>query len=262
MAILPSHFAQRRLRRLERIVQRIQGKGWQPPSLTDEVAMAARFLPPTGGVVLDVGAHRGDWTRALLRQAPDVAAVHCFEPSAVHWPEILAIADKRVRLVRAAVSDSAGEALLYATEPGSVLASLTQRDLRHRGMSFEHAERVGTMRLDDYVREQALDRVDFLKLDVEGHELAALRGAEEALRRKAIRALSFEFGGCNIDTRVFFRDFWKLLSACGYGLYRLAPRRKLWPIEAYSEETENFLFANYIAAAGGLPGLRNSRPRA
>jgi FkbM family methyltransferase len=247
MPLLPSRFAQRRLRRLERIVQRIQGKGYQPPSLADEVWMARRFLPSSGGVVFDVGAHRGEWTRELLSQAPGVAAVHCFEPATVHWPEICAIADPRVRLVRAAVSDAAGEATLHANEPGSALASLTRRDLGHMGLRFEHAEPVRTLRLDDYLREQAIARVDFLKLDVEGHELAALRGAEDALRRKAIAALAFEFGGCNIDTRVFFRDFWKLLEAYGYGLYRLAPRHRLWPVEAYSEETENFLFANYFA---------------
>jgi len=262
MPLLPSHFARRRLRRLERIVQRLQGKGFHDPSLESEIWMAQQFLPPSGGIVFDVGAHRGDWTRALLRAAPGLAAVHCFEPSAANWAEIDAIADRRVRLVRAAVAERAGEAVLYATEPGSVLASLTQRDLSHIGLGFAHTERVVTLSLDSYLREQAIERVDYLKLDVEGHELAALNGADEALRRKAIRALAFEFGGCNIDTRVFFRDFWKLLSGHGYSLYRLAPRHRLWPIESYSEEAENFLFANYLATAERVERLRNSRPRA
>jgi FkbM family methyltransferase len=262
MPNLPSHFARRRLRRLERIVQRIQGKGYQVPSLEHEVWMARRFLPQSGGIVFDVGAHRGEWTRELLRQAPGIAEVHCFEPSASHWPEIAAIGDPRVRLVQAAVADSVGEAVLYSTEPGSVLASLTARDLSHMGLTFEHTERVRTLTLDSYLQSGAIERVDYLKLDVEGHELAALRGADAALRRKAINALSFEFGGCNIDTRVFFRDFWKLLTGHGYSLYRLAPRRRLWPVESYSEEAESFLFANYVALSEGLAALRNSRPRA
>ena len=262
MPLLPSHFARRRLRRLERIIQRMQGKGYHDPSLASEIWMAQEFLPPSGGVVFDVGANRGDWTRALLRAVPAVAAVHCFEPSASHWAGIEAIADRRVRLVRAAVAEREGEAVLYATEPGSVLASLTQRDLSHIGLDFAYEERVQTLSLDGYMREHGIDRVDYLKLDIEGHELAALGGAADALRRKAIGALAFEFGGCNIDTRVFFRDFWKLLTGHGYSLYRLAPRHRLWPIEAYSEEAENFLFANYIAVAERVERLRNSRPRA
>lgn len=262
MPLLPSDFARRRLRRLERIIQRMQGKGFHDPSLESEIWMARQFLPPTGGIVFDVGAHRGEWTRALLRAMPDLAAVHCFEPSAANWAEIEAIADRRVRLVRKAVAEAAGEAVLYATEPGSVLASLTQRDLSHIGLGFAHTERVATLSLDGYLHDQAIERVDFLKLDVEGHELAALTGASGALRQKAIRALAFEFGGCNIDTRVFFRDFWKLLSGHGYSLYRLAPRHRLWPIDSYSEEAESFLFANYIATAERVERLRNSRPRA
>jgi hypothetical protein len=59
---------------------------------------------------------------------------------------------------------------------------------------------------------------------VHGHELQALEGAAELLRAGRIRAIQFEFGGANVDSRTFFRDFWNLLyGRFGYSLYQILP---------------------------------------
>ena len=89
-----------------------------------------------------------------------------------------------------------------------------------------------------------MDKVDVLKLDVEGHELDVLRAATDQL--KTVRVIQFEFGGCNIDTRTYWQDFWYLLSDAGYRLYRLAPRR-LIQVSRYHERDESFLTTNFFA---------------
>jgi hypothetical protein len=55
-----------------------------------------------------------------------------------------------------------------------------------------------------------------MKMDIEGHELFALRGAKRALARGVIRPLSFEFGTGNINSRTFFRDYWDLLTSVAW----------------------------------------------
>jgi hypothetical protein len=121
--------------------------------------------------------------------------------------------------------------------------------LEHLGRAFHEVETVSLRRIDDICRELAIERVDLLKLDVEGHELAALEGARDLLERGAIWAIQFEFGGTNIDSRTFFRDFWQLLSP-QYTIHRI-----LWdgllPIECYHERLETFLGANYLAIIRG-----------
>src|SRR5690606_3866529 len=99
--------------------------------------------------------------------------------------------------------------------------------------------------IDQFCRDQNISNIDFLKLDIEGHEMAALRGASEMLNKNAIRFIQFEFGGCNIDSRTYFQDFWYLLHE-RYKIYRIV-RDGLFHVERYSETYEIFRTINYLA---------------
>lgn len=72
--------------------------------------------------------------------------------------------------------------------------------------------------VDDYCRESHVEHIHLLKIDVEGHELDVLHGATEMFQRKAIDVVTFEFGGCNIDTHTFFQNFFihSAISICKY----------------------------------------------
>ncbi len=106
-------------------------------------------------------------------------------------------------------------------------------------------ERIEVRALDDFCREQGVERIDFLKLDVEGHELAVLRGARRMLGAGTVSLIQFEFGPANIYSRTFFYDFWTLLSGA-YDIYRIVPKG-LAPIAYYGEQREIFLTTNYLA---------------
>ena len=62
-----------------------------------------------------------------------------------------------------------------------------------------------------------------------------------------VDALQFEFGGCNIDSKTYFKDFFSLLSATyGFKLFRLAPGKRLVDMNSYSEALECFTWQNII----------------
>lgn len=239
---------QRLLASLERRILKAQGKGAGGHSIDAEVNDAVTLLPTSEAVVFDVGANKGLWSRALLKQGgARVARVFAFEPSRHNWPDIEAIADPRLSLIKMAVSDQIGEAELFSDAPGSGLASLSQRNLDHVGLEMAGQEVVALTTLDAFCAEQGIARIDFLKLDIEGHELAALKGARDLLERGAIGALSFEFGGANIDTRTYFKDFWQLLSGHGYAIWRIVPGSSPVPITRYHERLECFATTNFLA---------------
>jgi len=99
--------------------------------------------------------------------------------------------------------------------------------------------------IDSFLTEKKIPYIDFLKLDIEGNELNALFGAQEALKTNKIKSIQFEFGTCNIDSRTFFRDFYNLLSP-QYNIYRVL-KNGLHHITYYSEYDEVFATINYYA---------------
>jgi FkbM family methyltransferase len=172
-------------------------------------------------IVFDVGANLGQFLGATLAAFPDGRCdVHCFEPGVGTFRRLSerhgTVAN--VRLNNVAVGKERGEATLWYDQEGSGIASLTKRDLAHFGVRFDSSETVTTTTLDAYCVEHGIPRIDLLKLDIEGHELDALNGAAELFRRHAIGMVMFEFGGCNIDTRTFFRDFWHFFGDAGMQL--------------------------------------------
>jgi hypothetical protein len=65
--------------------------------------------------------------------------------------------------------------------------------------------------------------------------------------------LTFEFGGCNIDSRTYFQDFWYLLQ--DYGLryfYRITPMGLLVYLPQYDEIDEQFRTTNYLVCRESL----------
>jgi FkbM family methyltransferase len=233
---------------VERRAQKLQGKGAGGHSVEDEVRTALDFLPSTGAIVLDIGANKGLWSRAMLRKAGGrLARLVAFEPSSHNWADLDTITDPRFSLIRKGVADREGTAELHMDAPGSGLASLSKRNLDHVGLEMREHEIVELATLDAFAAARGLERIDFMKLDIEGHELSALRGAEVLLKSGAIRALSFEFGGSNIDTRTYFRDFWLLLREHGFSIWRIVPGGKPVRIEKYHERLECFATTNFIA---------------
>jgi FkbM family methyltransferase len=235
------------LDRIERGAARAQGKGFGALSIKHEVD-AIRLLVPDGvqvRTVIDVGANRGLWTEAALLAFPD-AHIHAFEPAAACQAELEGRYARvpRVTLNSTALGAVAGEGVLHSDAPGGGPASLTLRQLDHVGLTMDLEEPVEVSTLDAYVAARGIDRVDVLKIDVEGHELDVLKGAAASLA--TISVVQFEFGGTAIDTRTFFRDYWTLLTDAGFTLWRIGPwgvRR----ITRYRETDEHFACTNYVA---------------
>ena len=87
--------------------------------------------------------------------------------------------------------------------------------------------------------------IDFLSIDLEGHEYDVLIGSKNMLESKKIGIIQYEFGGCNIDSRTYFQDFWYLLNN-NYYIYRLL-KNGLKKIRQYEEEQERFLTSTFLS---------------
>jgi FkbM family methyltransferase len=221
------------------------GEGWLLRRL---LAAHARTGAGRAFVVFDAGANAGEYTREALAAAQRAGcgvAVHAFEPSP-HCLETLRrnfTAEPAVRIIGAALADRNGEASLHDGRAGSSQASLVPRDVLSGAAAATIT--VPLLRLCDYLEAQAVTQVDLLKLDVEGSELAALRGLGERLRPDVIDVIQFEYGGAAIDAGTTLRDLYRLLTARGYVLAKLFP--DALEVRGYRPWMEHYAYANYVA---------------
>lgn len=198
--------------------------------------------------LFDVGANVGEYTIEILEAFHNRPfKLYIFEPSSKAWAQLRKRVPEatNIHAVQMAVGHEEGKADLYFPEEGSALASLLQRDLEHMDVSFEKREQVKITTLDIFCRDHSVEQINLLKLDVEGNELNVLKGASGLLGRNAIEVIQFEFGGTNIDSRTYFKDFFQLLSP-KFSLYRILPAG-LREIPVYTEKLEIFQAANYVA---------------
>lgn len=236
----------------ERRFARLQGKGMGAHSIGTEVGAVTQFVKPLG-LVVDIGGNVGDYTAEVLLRFPK-AQIHVFEPSAVNIGKLNHRfgQNNRVIIHQKALSDAAGKMTLYADSPGSGLGSLSKRDLSHHHLDFSHEETVLVERFDAmYIEYLTNKTIDLVKIDVEGHELAVLRGFGDVL--SSVRIIQFEFGGCNVDTRTFFKDFWDFFTEKGFSLYRITPMG-VQAIFKYNEQEEAFTTTNFLAVNNKLKG--------
>ena len=135
-----------------------------------------------GDIVVDCGAHVGVFTKyALSRGASRVIAIEPEPTNIACLKENLAeeIASGRVTLLQRGVWDVKDE-LAFEVSTNSAGHHVVGGDAKEGDLGII---RIPVSPLDELVRELALERVDFIKMDIEGSEARALRGAEATLRK-------------------------------------------------------------------------------
>jgi len=212
--------------------------------------MVTRFLPtrvrsrpPT---FVDVGANRGNYSALLLSAFPD-AVIHAFEPHPDSYSRLQArFGSGSVTCHQTALGEAPGTVKLYdhqdatGSEHASVHSEVFSEIYKHAHTGRD----VQIETLDDVAAREGVTRIDFLKIDTEGHELAVLQGARQLLESGRIECIQLEFNELNVISRVFFRDFRKQLP--GFDFYRLLPSGLL-PLSDKPLQTELFGYQNILA---------------
>jgi FkbM family methyltransferase len=141
------------------------------------VRLACAVLP-ADGVFLDVGANVGIHTLAVAQHLAGGGAVLAFEPHPVNYRMLVHnVLQNRMRHVAA---ENLGLAEAPALLTGTACADGGNWSLASRG---DYRFEVHLVRLDDYLQDHPLPRVDLMKIDVEGAEVRVLRGARETIKR-------------------------------------------------------------------------------
>src|SRR5438552_4516156 len=141
-----------------------------------------------GDVVVDAGANIGIYSQFLARCVGAAGIVHSFEPSPDNFKRLQSATRKlaNVRLSQAAVGEFSDRGRLYLSD---------NLNVDHRtyttGGDSRHTVPIDIIALDDYFKPG--QRVDLIKMDIQGYELHALRGANRVLADNPDLKLLLEF---------------------------------------------------------------------
>jgi FkbM family methyltransferase len=184
-----------------------------------------RSLLADGDIFFDVGANAGVLSLAAAKWIGPGGRVYAFEPSGREYGRLLdnlALSGAvNVTAVPLAVTESVGRASLRVA--GSRYGGLNTLGDRfpYEGVETNSIESVETTSLDDFVRRKTPGRVAVIKLDVEGAEAAALRGASGLLREDRpalvieVVARALEANGSDVTV------IEKLLTDAGYEFFAI-----------------------------------------
>lgn len=168
-----------------------------------------------GMVVLDVGANVGFYTLLLADRVGPTGRVHAFEPDPLSFGILRRRAAGRanIEINQTAVGDRAGTITLYTNRSN-------RADNRvHPSLGAETAEAVEVplTTLDDYCAALGIERIDAVKMDIQGAEVSALAGFRKTLSRLKLRWMLIEFSPEHLrGAGTSPEAFWAILAELGY----------------------------------------------
>jgi FkbM family methyltransferase len=218
---LPWHISVEPVGKMEIRLRRHRGYWLRSPLSNDAFMMGAltRLMRP-GDTVYDIGANIGLYSRLFIQKL-QAARVYAFEPMSENRPQLMrnlqlgGCADQVV-VLPFAVADEDGTASFQVDDVSSfsgTLDAVTRGDACPSRRQYNLppiTECVQVVRLDTVIRDRSLALPDVIKMDIEGAEAMALRGARKLLHERK-PALAIELHGASAAIEVL-----QVLWDCNY----------------------------------------------
>lgn len=196
-------------------------------------------------VVFDIGANIGEWSELALQINPGIE-IYAFEPQKCAFEKLNALPG--IHAFNAGCGSMPGKLTLYDRPDISsqTHSSFCKEAIAHLGKGVVEDE-ADVVTIDQFVEEHQIQKIDLMKIDVEGFEMEVLQGAKKCLKNGLISAIQFEFNSMSVFKRVYFKDFYDFLP--NFAFYRLLPQGKI-PLRHYDPTLhELFTFQNVLAVA-------------
>lgn len=194
-------------------------------------------------VIFDIGANVGEYSEMIIKHCNKLNIkyqLHLFEPQKECVEVLLSKFNTNPNVIinNVAVSNENGCIDFYMETKGASSSSIYKREV------FVKSEkvRVNTIKLDDYIVKHAIDKINFIKIDVEGHELEVLKSSQNYFDK--IENIQFEYGGTYLDSKctlkevyVLLRDYFHIGKINSNDVY----------FTPYIIELEDYEYSNFIA---------------
>jgi FkbM family methyltransferase len=208
-------------------------------------------------VIFDIGANIGEYSTIILNKSNNIDIdLHLFEPTQSCFKVLVEnfSGKSNIKLNNFGVSNENVNSIIYYDNEKSGLASLYQRNLDSYNIELNKQEAIQLKRLDNYIENNNIPHINFIKIDIEGHELNAFEGFGKYLNEDFIDYIQFEYGGGeNLDSHTSLMDLYNLLTNKGFNIAKIMPKGLIK--RNYKPYMDNFNYANYIAYSKNLNNI-------
>lgn len=172
-------------------------------SFQKHVSHSTHYELPVDAIIIDVGANIGSVCLHFPLRYPD-SMVYAVEPSEYAMRklkrniELNPAIQNRIVPSQYFVSNTSYESSVQSMSASWRIDDLNRPNRHPVHFGIQTTETVETITLDDFVRINALEKLDFIKIDTDGHELQVLEGASKVLQ--VLRPIIvFEMMSCTLD---------------------------------------------------------------
>lgn len=195
-----------------------------------EISIIKKYTK-TGNTVLDIGANIGFYAEILSTIVGEKGHVHCFEPDVTNFKHLQKRCKdlKNISINNKAVADKTQVIKIYTSK---------QLNVDHRTYKpddYDQEIDIDAVSIDDYLQGQS---VDFIKMDIQGFEMSAVKGMTKTLQSPNLKMLSefWPYGMRTAGTSVL--EYYQFLKQYNFFIY-LIENKQL--IELKEDKVKTFL---------------------
>mgnify|MGYP001953003706 CR=1 FL=1 len=218
-----------------------------------------------GDTVFDVGACGGGWSMGVSEHCENVV-IHLFEPSPGIYQHLLVPnlskenCSSSFIFNNCALADTEQVKTFYHYDSNPFLSTLYRRNDAEKQFNIPQPSSfpVFATTLDLYCNKAGVERIQFLKIDVEGGEFDVLKGASQLLANGNIDVMQFEYGGTYVDAGITLQQIFSYLHGFRYEVYKIHPNG-LQYMPVFLNEYEDYGYSNFLAVRHELSGRLRSQ---
>jgi FkbM family methyltransferase len=187
-------------------------------NITGETHLFKKLMKLNPKIIFDVGANKGEYTKKLIKYCPN-SQYYCFEPNKNTFKKLKHSLDKHNNINLYNLGLGEKEALDFLYSPTNDINSTLSSNNNIFNDSIK--QEVKNTTIDNFLHDNNINQIDFLKIDTEGTEFNILKGAINTIKNQKVNIIQFEFNHMNRFSKTFMKDFIKILE--DYTLFRLLP---------------------------------------
>jgi FkbM family methyltransferase len=193
-----------------------------------------------GDTVLDIGANIGFYATILSNIVGEKGKIHCFEPDATNFSHLQKTVSsyKNIIINNKAVGPKTEKIKIYTSK------ELNVDHRTYKPEEYDEEIEIDAVNIDDYLKST---KVDFIKMDIQGFEMEAMKGMKETLKNNPDIKMISEFWPYGLKKAgSSLRDYFVLLKELNFKIEILRDNK----LETLDLETvlemENFPEENYF----------------